>query len=158
MSAALIKWLFTRVLPGVLLCAVLGGAGWYLHHTGYNAGHDAAKAAGDTALATEKRARADERQQLTQESNTALLAVRAKEQAQRERANELAAQLTTKESELQQAKSLLSIEINKVVSDDNKTAGSCGFNGLGPRSLQLYEKALGYAGGGDTRAGHSAGR
>lgn len=157
MSTALIKWLLTRMLPGVLLCAALGAGGWWLHHTGYNAGHDAAKAAGDIALANGKQARADERQQLTQASNTALLAVRDEEQAQRERADALAAQLTTKESELQQTKSLLGIEINKAVSDDNKTTGSCGFNGLGPRSLQLYEKALGYAGGGHASAGNTAG-
>lgn len=158
MGAALIKWLLTRMLPGVLLCAALGGGAWWMHHSGYQAGHAAAKVDGDTALATEKQARSDERQQLTQSSNTALLTVRAEEQAQRVRADALDGQLTVKEGELQQAKSLLGIEINKAVSDDNKTAGTCGFNGLGPRSLRLYEKALGYAGGRDTRAGNTAGR
>ncbi|WP_158780723.1 hypothetical protein [Pantoea sp. BAV 3049] len=161
MSVALIKWLLTRLLPGVLVCAALGGAGWWLHHGGYQSGFAAAKLTGDSALAGEKKSRADERQQLAQASNKALLDARSREQQQQQRADELALKLANSEYALQQASTLLGLQIGKAVSDDNKTAGNaggCGFNGLGPRSLQLYEKALGYAGGGDASAGDRAGR
>lgn len=152
-----VKWLLTRLLPGVVLCAALAGAGWWLHSTGYDSGHRDAKADGDTALANEKKARADERQQLAQAGQQALLQARDNERQQRERADQLALQLADKKFELKQTSSLLQLGINKAVSDDNQTSG-CGFNGLGPHGLQLYTKALGYAGGGNARAGDSSGQ
>lgn len=151
------KWLLTRLLPGVVLCAALAGAGWWLHSTGYDSGHKDAKADGDTALAKEKQARADERQQLAQAGQQALLQARDDERQQRERADQLARQLADKEFELTQTNRLLQLGINKAVSDDNQTSG-CGYNGLGPLSLHLYTKALGYAGGGNTRAGSRSGQ
>lgn len=153
MSSA-VKWLLTRLLPGVVLCAALAGAGWWLYSTGYDAGHQDAKADGDTALASEKADRADERQQLTQAGQQALLKARDDERQQRERADNLDRQLADKTFELQQTRSLLLLGINKAVSDDNQTSG-CGYNGLGPHSLQLYTKALGYAGSGQPRTGDS---
>lgn len=154
---SVIKWLLTRLLPGVVLCAALAGAGWWLHSTGYDSGHKDAKADGDTTLANEKKARADERQQLAQAGQQALLQARDDERQQRERADRLAQQLADKEFELTQTNRLLQLGINKAVSDDNQTSG-CGYNGLGPHSLQLYTKALGYAGGGNTRAGSRSGQ
>jgi len=151
------KWLLTRLLPGVVLCAALAGAGWWLHSTGYDSGHKDAKADGDTALAKEKQARADERQQLAQAGQQALLQARDGEREQRERADLLALQLANKEFKLKQTSSLLQLNISKAVSDDNQTSG-CGYNGLGPHSLQLYTKALGYAGGGNASAGDSSGQ
>lgn len=151
------KWLLTRLLPGVVLCAALAGAGWWLHSTGYDSGHKDAKADGDTALAKEKQARADERQQLAQAGQQALLQARDGERQQRERADLLALQLANKEFELTQTNRLLQLGINKAVSDDNQTSG-CGYNGLGPHSLLLYTKALGYAGGGNASAGDSSGQ
>ncbi|MFD1801056.1 hypothetical protein CYD30_14680 [Kosakonia cowanii] len=152
-----VKWLLTRLLPGVVLCAALAGAGWWLHSTGYDSGHKDAKADGDTALASEKQARADERQQLAQAGQQALLQARDNERQQRERADQLALQLANKEFELTQTNRLLQLGINKAVSDDNQTSG-CGYNGLGPHGLQLYTKALGYAAGGNTRADDSSGQ
>lgn len=154
------KWLLTRLLPGVVLCAALAGAGWWLHSTGYDSGHKDAKADGDTALAKEKQARADERQQLAQAGQQALLQARDGERQQRERADWLALQLADKEFELKQSSSLLQLNISKVVSDDNqdKQTSGCGYNGLGPHGLQLYTKALGYAGSGNARAGDSSGQ
>ena len=154
---SVVKWLLTRLLPGVVLCAALAGAGWWLHSAGYDSGHKDAKADGDTALANEKKARADERQQLAQAGQQALLQARDDERQQRERADQLARQLADKEFELTQTNRLLQLGINKAVSDDNQTSG-CGYNGLGPHSLQLYTKALGYAGGGNTRAGSRSGQ
>lgn len=151
------KWLLTRLLPGVVLCAALAGAGWWLHSTGYDSGHKDAKADGDTALAKEKQARADERQQLAQAGQQALLQARDGERQQRERADLLALQLANKEFELTQTNRLLQLGINKAVSDDNQTSG-CGYNGLGPHSLLLYTKALGYTGGGNASAGDSSGQ
>ncbi|WP_312836800.1 hypothetical protein [Pantoea sp.] len=151
------KWLLTRLLPGAVLCAALAGAGWWLHSAGYDSGHKDAKADGDTALANEKKNRADERQQLAQSGQQALLQARDDERQQRERADRLALQLADKEFELTQTNRLLQLGINKAVSDDNQTSG-CGYNGLGPHSLQLYTKALGYAGGGNARAGDSSGQ
>lgn len=155
-----VKWLLTRLLPGVVLCAALAGAGWWLHSTGYDSGHKDAKADGDTALVNEKKARADERQQLAQAGQQALLQARDGERQQRERADRLALQLADKEFELKQTSSLLQLNISKVVSDDNqdKQTSGCGYNGIGPHSLQLYTKALGYAGGGNTRAGDRSGQ
>lgn len=157
MMNSVIKWLLTRLLPGVVLCAALAGAGWWLYSTGYDSGHLSAKANGETALANEKQARADERQQLAQAGQQALLKASDNERRQRERADSLARQLADKESELKQTSSLLQLNISKAVSDDNQTSGG-GFNGLGPHGLQLYTKALGYAGGGHTRAGDSSGQ
>jgi len=154
---SVVKWLLTRLLPGVVLCAALAGAGWWLHSTGYDSGHKDAKADGDTALAKEKQAHADERQQLAQAGQQALLQARDDERQQRERADQLARQLADKEFELTQTNRLLQLGINKAVSDDNQTSG-CGYNGLGPHSLQLYTKALGYTGGGNTRAGSRSGQ
>lgn len=155
-----VKWLLTRLLPGVVLCAALAGAGWWLYSTGYDSGHKDAKADGDTALASEKQARADERQQLAQAGQRALLQARDDERQQRERADQLALQLADKEFELKQTSSLLQLNISEVVSDDNqdKQTSGCGYNGIGPHSLQLYTKALGYAGGGNTRAGDRSGQ
>jgi hypothetical protein len=153
MGAALIKWCLKRLFPGVLLCALVGGAGWWLHHRGYAAGYVQAKSAGDVALASEKKARADERQRISESTTAALLKAQRDEKVQQSRANALAASLENKTGELAQAKLLLSIQINKAVSDDSKTAGGCGYNGLGPRSMQLYAKALGY-GDGHTGTGH----
>lgn len=151
------KWLLTRLLPGVVLCAALAGAGWWLHSTGYDSGHKDAKADGDKALAKEKQARADERQQLAQAGQQALLQARDGERQQRERADLLALQLANNEFELTQTNRLLQLGINKAVNDDNQTSG-CGYNGLGPHSLLLYTKALGYAGGGNASAGDSSGQ
>jgi hypothetical protein len=156
-SISLIEWLLKRLLPGVLVCAALGGGGWWLHHTGYGTGYAAAKAAGDTALTNEKQARADERQQLAQASQQALIALHGQEQALRERADALSGQLTDTENTLQQTRVLLSQDVDKAVSNDNKNSG-CGFTGLGPGGLQLYSRALGYPGGGDARTGHTAGQ
>ncbi|SQC93432.1 Uncharacterised protein [Cedecea neteri] len=66
-----VKWLLTHLLPGVLLCALLGGGAWWLHHQGYTSGFNKAKAAGDTALANERKARADERQELAEKGQQA---------------------------------------------------------------------------------------
>lgn len=156
MSVALIKWCLTRILPGVLLCALLAGGAWWLRHSGYQSGFAAAKSAGDVALAGERKARADERQRVSEATTAALLKARQDEQAQRARADVLAATLADKTGELARVQLLLGTQISQAVSDDNKTAGhagSFGFNGLGPRSMQLYENALGY-GKGDARAGH----
>ncbi|RAP69871.1 hypothetical protein WKI72_21415 [Candidatus Erwinia dacicola] len=53
-----------------------------------------------------------------------------------------------------------STNISKAVSDDNQDqqTSNCGYNGLGPHSLQLYTKALRYAGDSDTSAGGNAGQ
>lgn len=159
MSSA-VKWLLTRLLPGVVLCAALAGAGWWLHSNGYDSGHKDAKADGDTALANEKQARADERQQLAQAGQQTLLQARDDERQQRERADRLALQLADKEFELKQTSSLLQLNISKVVSDDNqdKHTSGCGYNGIGPHSLQLYTKALGYGGGGNAPASDRSGQ
>ncbi|ARF51377.1 hypothetical protein [Pantoea stewartii] len=153
MGAALIKGCLKRVLPGVLLCALLFGAGWWLCHRGYASGCALAKSAGDVALASEQKARAGERQRISEATTAALLKAQQDEQAQRLRADTLAASLENKTGELAQAKLLLSIQINKAVSDDSKTAGGCGYNGLGTRSMHLYANALGY-GDGHTGTGH----
>lgn len=155
-----VKWILTRHLPLIVFCGALAGAGWWLHSTGYDSGHKDAKADGDTALANEKQARADERQQLAQAGQQALLQARDGERQQRERADRLALQLADKEFELKQTSSLLQLNISKVVSDDNqdRQTSGCGYNGIGPHSLQLYTKALGYAGGGNTRAGGRSGQ
>ncbi|MXP48710.1 hypothetical protein FD733_02265 [Pantoea sp. Eser] len=137
----------------VLLCALLGGAGWWLRHRGYASGYALAKSAGDVALASEKNARADERQRISEATTVALLKAQRDEMAQQSRADALAASLVNKTGELAQAKLLLGIQINKAVSDDSKTAGECGYNGLGTRSMQLYAKALGY-GDGHTGTGY----
>lgn len=157
MNVALIKWLLTRLLPGVLLCALVAGGGWWLHHTGWQSGYAVAKSAGDVALTSEKKARADERQQISEATTAALLKAQQDEQAQRVRAELLAATLADKSGELARVQLLLGTQISKAVSDDNGAAGSCGFTGLGPRSLRLYEKALGYPDGGDASAGNTAG-
>lgn len=157
MTAALLKWALTRFLPGIVLCAALAVAGWWLYSAGYDSGHKDAKADGDTLLASEKKARADERQQLAQAGQQALLQVRNNERQQRERADSLAQQLADKEFVLKQTSSLLQLNISKAVSDDNQTSG-CGYNGIGPHSLQLYTKALGYAGGGNTCADSRSGQ
>lgn len=152
----LIKRALMWILPGILLCAAVGLGLWSVRDTGYQSGYAAAKLAGDNALLAEKKARADERQQLAEAGQQVLLAVREQERAQRTRADTLTAQLSDKDSALQQAKALLQQNIEGAVSNDNKTT-DCGFTGLGPRGLQLYEQALGYTGGGDTRAGGRAG-
>ncbi|EHP5395491.1 hypothetical protein KPO26_004609 [Salmonella enterica] len=149
MNLSLIKGCLTRLLPGLLVCILFGGAGWALHHAGYNAGHAAAKADGDAALAREQKARSDERQALTQAHLQALLAAQEKAHRQQQRADALAEQLADKTAALARTEQQLRLNIHKAVSDDNKTADSgCGYNGIGPHSLQLYEQALGY---GDTR-------
>ncbi|ORM62011.1 hypothetical protein PRCB_03005 [Pantoea rodasii] len=153
MSTALIKWALKRILPGILLCALLGGAGWWFHHCGYASGFGAAKSAGDAALAREKKSRADERQRESEATTAALLKARGNERAQRSRADTLAASLADRTGELAQVKLLLATQIRQAVSDDNKTMGGCGYNGLGPRSMQLYAEALGY-GHGHTGTGH----
>lgn len=153
MSVALIKWVLTRILPGVLLCALLAGGGWVLRHSGYQAGFTAAKSAGDVVLASEKKARADERQRTSEATTAALLKAQQDEQAQRKRADALAATLADKTGQLAQARLLLGTQIDKAVSDDSQTTGRCGYNGLGPRSLQLYARALGY-GDGHTGTGY----
>ncbi|KGT95316.1 hypothetical protein NG99_04675 [Erwinia typographi] len=153
MAVALIKWCLKRLLPGVLVCAVLGGGAWWLHHQGWQAGFAAAKSAGDMALASEKTAHADERQKASEATTAALLAAKRVEAAQRSRADGLAAQLNDKNHELERAQALLRLGISKAISDDNSANGSCGFNGLGPHGLQLYARALGYTGGGDARTG-----
>lgn len=156
MIVALIKWCLTRVLPGMLLCAVLAGGAWWLRHSGYQSGFAAAKSAGDEALASEQKARSDERQRVSEATTAALLKARQSEQAQQSRADALAATLADKTAELAQARLLLGTQIDKAIGDDNTTAGkagSCGFNGLGPHGVRLYDKALGY-GNGDARAGH----
>ncbi|UIA85479.1 hypothetical protein LU604_12260 [Erwinia tracheiphila] len=157
MNSAVIKWFLTRLLSGVLLSAVLLVTGWRLYSIGYDSGHKDASADGNAALASEQKARADERQQLAQAGQQALLQARDDERQQRERADQLAQRLADKEFELTQTNRLLQLGINKAVSDDNQTSG-CGYNGLGPHSLQLYTKALGYAGGGNTRAGSHSGQ
>lgn len=157
MNTAVIKWLLTRLLPGAVLCALLAGAGGWLHHNGYNSGRDAAQVAGDAALAREKQARASERQALAEANQQAYLAVRESERQQRERADALTAQLVDKEFALQQASHLLRLDVNKAVSDDNKKSGRA-YNGLGPHSLQLYTRALGYTDSGDARTGDTAGQ
>lgn len=157
MNVALIKWALTRFLPGVLLFGAIAGSAGLIHHAGYQSGVDVQKLAGDNALVAEQKSRADERQQLAEAGRKALAEVREREQAQRARADSLAAQLAGRETELQQTKALLQQSIEGAVSDDNKTT-DCGFTGLGPRGLQLYEQALGYAGGGNARAGGRAGR
>lgn len=154
---SVVKWILTRLLPGVVLCCLVLVAVGIVYHSGYQDGHKSAKADGDTALANEKKARADERQRLAQAGQQALLQARNDEHQQRERADRLALQLADKEFELTQTNRLLQLGINKAVSDDNQTSG-CGFNGLGPHSLQLYTKALGYAGGGNARAGDRSGQ
>lgn len=157
MNVALIKWALTRLLPGVLLFGAIVAAAGLVHHAGYQSGVDVQKLVGDNALVAEQKSRADERQQLAEAGRKALAEVREREQAQRARADTLAAQLAGRESELQQTKALLQQSIEGAVSDDNKNS-DCGFTGLGPRGLQLYERALGYAGGGDASAGGRAGR
>ncbi|ATF95177.1 hypothetical protein CO704_12310 [Cedecea neteri] len=155
-----VKWLLTHLLPGVLLCALLGGGAWWLHHQGYTSGFNKAKAAGDTALANERKARADERQELAEKGQQALLDVREREHQEQDRADALAARLADQEQQLQQAQQLLSLNIQKAVSDDNQASrqgSQCDFNGLGPHSLQLYEQALGYTGGGDPGPGDTGG-
>ena len=154
MNSAVIKWLLTRLLPGAVLFALLVGAGGWLHRSGYNSGHDAAKAAGDAAMAREKQARASERQALAESGQQALLAVRENERRQRERADSLAAQLADKEFALQQASHLLRLDVNKAVSDDNKISER-GYNGLGPHGLRLYTRALGYPDSGHAGADHT---
>ncbi|WP_085543075.1 hypothetical protein [Cedecea sp. NFIX57] len=154
------KWLLTHLLPGVLLCALLGGGAWWRHHQGYASGFNKAKEAGDTALANERKARADERQKLAEKGQQALLDVREREHQQQARADALAARLAEQEQQLQQAQQLLSLNIQKAVSDDNQASrqgSQCDFNGLGPHSLQLYEQALGYTGGGDPGPGDTGG-
>lgn len=160
MSSTVIKWLLTRLLPGVVLCCLVLVAVGVVYHSGYQAGHKNAKADGDTALANEKQDRANERQRLAEDGQKALLQVRNNERQQREQADSLALQLADKEFELKQTSSLLQLNISKVVSDDNqdKQTSGCGYNGLGPHSLQLYTKALGYAGDSDTSAGGNAGQ
>ena len=157
MNVALIKWALTRLLPGVLLFGAIVAAAGLVHHAGYQSGVDVQKLVGDNALVAEQKSRADERQQLAEAGRKALAEVREREQAQRARADGLAAQLAWRESELQQTKALLQQSIEGAVSDDNKNSG-CGFTGLGPRGLQLYDQALGYAGGGDASAGGRAGQ
>ncbi|EBX3155524.1 TPA: hypothetical protein H2X23_000152 [Salmonella enterica] len=155
MNLSLIKVCLTRLLPGLLVCVLLGGAGWALHHAGYNAGHAAAKADGDAALAREQKARSDERQALTQAHLQALLVAQDKTHQQQQRADALAEQLADKTAALARTEQQLRLNIHKAVSDDNKTADSgCGYNGIGPHSLQLYEQALGY---GDARPRDSGG-
>lgn len=157
MNVALIKWMLTRLLPGVLLCGAIAAGAGLIHHAGYQSGHAAAKLAGDNALVAERKAHADERQQLAESGQKALLEAREHEQAQRVRADALAGQLADRESTLAQTKALLQQAIEGAVSDDNKNT-DCGFTGLGPRGLQLYGQALGYTGGGDASAGGHAGR
>lgn len=157
MSMALIKWVLTRLLPGVLLCAAVTAGVGLIHHAGYQSGHAAAKLAGDNALVAEQKSHADERQQLAESGRKALLEAREREQAQRARADELAGQLAERESALVQTKALLQQAIDGAVSDDNKNA-DCGFTGLGPRGLQLYGQALGYSGNGHARASDRAGQ
>lgn len=157
MNSAVIKWLLTRLLPGVVLCGLVLVAVGVVYHSGYQAGHKSAKSDGDTTLANEQKARSDERQQLAQAGQQALMQVRDRERQQRERGDNLARQLADKTLELTQANRLLQLNISKAVSDDNQTS-ACGYNGLGPHSLQLYSKALGYPGGGHTRAGDSSGQ
>lgn len=157
MNVALIKWALTRLLPGALLFGVIAGGAGLIHHAGYQSGVDVQKLAGDNALVAEQKSRADERRQLAEAGRKALAEVREREQVQRARADSLAVQLAGRETELQQTKALLLHSIEGAVSDDNKTT-DCGFTGLGPRGLLLYEQALGYAGGGNARAGGRAGR
>jgi hypothetical protein len=157
---AVVKWCLTRLAPGVVLCAALGGGAWWLHHAGYSAGEAAAATTAARDMAEARTAWAQERQEMAQQSQAAILAVRQQEQVQRERADNLASQLAEKTSELAQAKHLLSINVAKAISNDNNSgtapAGS-GYNGIGPDSLQLYERALGYSRG-NTGAGDSAGQ
>ncbi|MCX8957210.1 hypothetical protein EHW65_07980 [Erwinia psidii] len=160
MNSAVIKWFLTRLLPGVLLSAALLVTGWRLYSIGYDSGHKDASADGNAALASEQKACADERQQLAQAGQQALLDVRDNERQQRERADSLTRQLADKEFELTQTNRLLKLDISKAVSNDNqdKQTSGCGYNGLGPHSLPLYTKALGYAGGGDAHAGNRPGQ
>lgn len=155
----LINWLLTRLLPGVLLSALLGGGTWWLHHQGDMSGFARAKAAGDAALAREQKARADERQRLAQAGQQALMDAHERERQQQVRADTLAGELASREQQLQQAQQLLGLSIHKAVSDDNQAAqnSQCGYNGLGPRSLQLYGQALGYARDGQPGPGDTGG-
>lgn len=82
-SSTVIKWLLTRLLPGVVLSAAQVGARWWLYSTGYDSGHTDAKAEGHITLAREKKARAEERQQLAQVGQQVLLKTSDSERQQR---------------------------------------------------------------------------
>ena len=155
--SSVIKWFLTQLLPGCVFCCLVLAAVGCVYHSGYQAGHKDTQKDGDIALSKEKQARADERQQLAQAGQQALQKARDNERQQQERADSLSQQLADKEFELTQTNRLLQLNITKAVSDDNQTSG-CGYNGLGPHSLQLYTKALGYAGSRNTRAGDSSGQ
>ncbi|KAF1366525.1 hypothetical protein [Yokenella regensburgei] len=157
MSRRVLRWLLVHLSPGLVLCATLAAGGWWLYRAGYDSGYQSARATGDLALVREQKARADERRQLSAAGLLAAQAAREQERQQRERGDRLSMRLAEKESELQQASALLQLNISKAVSDDNKNSGN-GYNGIGPHSLQLYERALGYAGRGDASTGNTAER
>lgn len=139
MSSTVIKWLLTRLLPGVVLCVVLAGAGWWLYTTGYDSGHDSAKADGDALLAREQKARADERQQLAERNQATLQAALDKQAELAEQARMLSLGLDAAQRKLTVTQQQLKKRITHAVQTDGQR-----FTGLGPDSLRLYRAVLGY--------------
>jgi hypothetical protein len=152
MGSSIVKWILTRLLPGVALCAALGGVAWWLHHAGYTAGDEHASNVYDTALAQKQSAWDTERRQLAESNQQALQTALAARDAEAERGRTLALALQEKQTALELAQRKLS----KQEIENATLRDGAGYTGIGPDSLRLYLTGLGYPGDDQPRSGGDA--
>lgn len=138
-------------VPMVLALMGLAIGGVVYRHI-YQSGYDAASTVYEARLAHQMAAFAQARTQAAMASNQALSAAVVREQDALAKADRLSDALARQQQQLARAQHLLRGKIHDAVTQDGP-----GFTGLGPDSVQLYARALGYAGTGSDAVSPAAG-
>lgn len=106
-------------------------------------GYVKGKHSADLALAQVKQEHAEAVAKANAEYAAQLQAAQAEQQKWRDFAQAQSVKLADAVNKLDKKEFELKKEIQNAVEQDNKSSGNC-VGGLGARSLQLYERALGY--------------
>ncbi|MET5645892.1 hypothetical protein WH817_14450 [Serratia marcescens] len=137
--AIVLTTLAKRLAPGIAGCLVLGAAGWFLHHQGYNSGYDLAELRYQGKLSRQQSDWDIERRQLAEKNQAVLQAALAKQAELAEQARLLSLSLEAAQRQLATTQQQLKKRIAHAVQTDGQH-----FTGLGPDSLRLYRAVLGY--------------
>lgn len=141
-----------RRFMGLALLALLGiAAGGFVYHGIYQSGYSAAVSEYQLRLLHQAEAFDLAKAQAAEASNQALKSAVAREREALTRAERLTDELAHRQRQLVVAQHLLKGKINDAVTHDGSR-----FTGLGPDSVRLYARALGYAGASDRAVSDTA--
>ncbi|MBS3893067.1 hypothetical protein [Serratia marcescens] len=141
-----------RRFMGPALLTLLGVvAGWFVYHGIYQSGYSAAASEYQLRLSHQAETFDLAKAQAAEASNQALKSAVAHEREALTRAERLTDELAHRQRQLVVVQHLLKGKINDAVTHDGPR-----FTGLGPDSVQLYARALGYAGAGDRSVSDTA--